>query len=642
MPRSDCAACGNEYYWDMTQENEAENSSSSCPHCEFLLAAIKTIIEAENYQGKAITSIYVSNDPTVAKNPGFTSAWLSNGGYTALRRLIIEFCGVLKPEVDGATWNLPSPLLENHISGQTDSDRAFDWARNCFETCQSQHTKCKLIRDSTSRLPEINGGRPRRLLDLQDVHPSDDSRSFVKISEGVEESEPYTCLSYCWGPPPHFTLNSGNYQQMVSGLPLQSLPRALRDVMQFARRLSFRWIWIDALCLIQDDKDEMSEEIKRMGSIYNSAALTFSLETAIAACDGFYKNAHAKHRGMIPIGAPEEAYRLYKGVLVRKMLDHTLFQQFDNSTDTDHTDLNPLHTRAWVLQETMLSRRLLAFSGQELTWDCVEATACECSYMNRQMGTLQRSIIHNTNTLQDIPKEMLHGTLRSQTNIYSSWSRLLEMYCRRKLTVSSDRESGMMGLVWKYEMLLNDKLIAGMWSKHLRHSLCWWIDGSKARGYRSIWPTWSWLAAVPGEGAYLVTAEREPSARDTEFRICVMSGGDSLHTYRESKYYLEVAGTLVTATSGQKAPNNDGLFGAELEVHGQTLWWCLDQEYDPDIAGYWKLKVLLLGMDGEYYVFLMLNTIHDEAGVYERVGFGHTDIDIWTEAEAKPQGFKII
>ncbi|OTA35220.1 hypothetical protein BTJ68_04404 [Hortaea werneckii EXF-2000] len=93
---------------------------------------------------------------------------------------------------------------------------------------------------------------------------------------------PYIALSYCWGgKDPARTLRS-NYQNRARGMSIAMLPRTYRQAIYLARQLGIHHIWIDALCIVQDDNEDWQRESSRMAEIYSGAYIVF---VAAAAAD---------------------------------------------------------------------------------------------------------------------------------------------------------------------------------------------------------------------------------------------------------------------------------------------------------------------------------------------------------------------
>jgi Heterokaryon incompatibility protein (HET) len=74
----------------------------------------------------------------------------------------------------------------------------------------------------------------------------------VRLHESSGETGEYTCLSYRWGGVlPLCTLTCSLDQEKL-GIKWSRLPKTFQDAIQVTRLLGIRYIWIDALCIIQD------------------------------------------------------------------------------------------------------------------------------------------------------------------------------------------------------------------------------------------------------------------------------------------------------------------------------------------------------------------------------------------------------
>lgn len=100
----------------------------------------------------------------------------------------------------------------------------------------------------------------------------------------------YVALSYCWGPTLPVLTTTANLQAHQDGIDFAALPKTLQDAITMARYLGFQYIWIDCLCIIQDQKKDWSREAASMATIYSNAHLTVAAAGS-AHCDGGMLNA---------------------------------------------------------------------------------------------------------------------------------------------------------------------------------------------------------------------------------------------------------------------------------------------------------------------------------------------------------------
>ena len=128
-------------------------------------------------------------------------------------------------------------------------DSAKRWIKDCLEN-----------HDCSS----YGGMRPSRLLFVGD----DLSPARIVENEPSAVSAPYVALSHCWGPnglPDTAKTLLQNLKTRTESVSLASLPRSFQDAAEITRRLDYRYVWIDALCIVQDDKNDWVREGAQMG-----------------------------------------------------------------------------------------------------------------------------------------------------------------------------------------------------------------------------------------------------------------------------------------------------------------------------------------------------------------------------------------
>jgi hypothetical protein len=147
-------------------------------------------------------------------------------------------------------------------------------ARSWLYECASGHRGCPAY--TKPRLPT-------RVIDVG----SSRNVSLKLFSSGVEQCDHYVALSYCWGGPQPLLTTRANVDSFSSEIPQEQLPRTLADAVNVTRQLGFKYLWIDALCIIQDDQADKAIEIEKMGSIYKNSSLTIVASSSKSASEGF-------------------------------------------------------------------------------------------------------------------------------------------------------------------------------------------------------------------------------------------------------------------------------------------------------------------------------------------------------------------
>jgi hypothetical protein len=193
---------------------------------------------------------------------------------------------------------------------------------------------------------------PRRILDLRH-----DRVRLVEIT-GEQNVNRYACLSHCWGNNSEYLLRTKltNLDCFKREIPFDLLPRTFQDATSFARQLGVMFLWIDSLCIIQDEELDWQQQSAIMADIYQNAYITLAATASDSADQGLYTldNSLKLHR----TDRPPLALVRYRDSTGREVFSRIYFnhnmQEF------------PLLQRGWVYQERLLSPRVLHFAGDEL------------------------------------------------------------------------------------------------------------------------------------------------------------------------------------------------------------------------------------------------------------------------------------
>lgn len=384
----------------------------------------------------------------------------------------ILLCG-LRLTLIGVRIQRTSLGSTHSISCHSASDDSFDFVSKCIEHCLSSKVHSRCIQDD-NRKP------PTRLLDLSQ------KESAIKLCSVNTKGVRYAALSHCWGNGPLLTTTTGTLENRKKGISFEDLPELFQDAVTIASRLSIRYLWIDALCIIQDDRADWDAEAARMGSIYENAFLAIA---AVAARNSGQRclDSRPKPTRVMYTDTKSKA----TPIKVRKVVNH--------HSDPDEAKpmnlLGPLTGRAWALQEHVLCTRVLHFTASEIIFECRTSSRCECRTSAKKGAT----------TPGLIPK-LLSG--KADAKIYAGWHDLVAQYSARALTFPHDKLPAIAGVAAKFAAASRSAYVAGMWGQNLALDLLWAVGPSGGRPpwhhpapveYRA--PTFSW-ASVEGTIAY--------------------------------------------------------------------------------------------------------------------------------------------
>lgn len=272
------------------------------------------------------------------------------------------------------------------------NDQSWALARAWIEDCCSSHSECS-IEKSTSEIPHF------RLIDVQE-------RRLVKAS--IFDS--FVALSYVWGTDRNpswiqTTLSTINELESEGALDASRLPQTVEDAIRACDKLEERYLWVDQLCIVQDDLDNKEHHIGRMGSVYTLAKLVMIDCTGNSMNDGLA--GMNRERYIPPDTMVIDGMRFYFAADDRRKI-------LQGST---------WDSRGWTFQEAVLARRKLYFTKTQMCF--------ECKHHNRHENRLTDTYIMANHTK--------HGALAfSSLNVHKDLQYLLMQYRDRHLTNESD------------------------------------------------------------------------------------------------------------------------------------------------------------------------------------------------------------
>lgn len=333
-------------------------------------------------------------------------------------------------------------------------------------------------------------------------------------TEGLQISN-WTALSYCWGGVKSFITTEANLEKRKQPIPWETIPKTFQDAMTLTHRLDIRYIWIDAVCIIQDSKSDWTSEAKKMANIYENAYVVIAADLGESCDSGIFAS---RERHSIPVEVNPtrgERVQTYEPIYVEKgsSLDYTSQKSEPSEWHTGaflrHRVLesncqnisnrwrNPTLQRAWCFQERMLASRIIHFTAAEVIWECKSKIDCECGLRNSSEVTLKQCL--------DISVKKAAATQHCdftalRTTASKMWWKLVVEYSWLELTNPSDKLPAISGLARLFPKL--GMYWAGMWSNELPSSLLWREEPSvgscemkKAGNVVSVAPSWSWASA---------------------------------------------------------------------------------------------------------------------------------------------------
>ncbi|KAF2460082.1 heterokaryon incompatibility protein-domain-containing protein [Lineolata rhizophorae] len=369
-----------------------------------------------------------------------------------------------------------------HISPSSNSESCLSLARSWLDNCSASHQPiCTTTRSHTAPAPT-------RVLNIGNSSSEPFLETFAEST--ARSSIRYAALSHCWGGTDTICTLRSNLSQHQSRIHLSTLPKTFADAVVLCRRLDIPYLWIDSLCIVQDDADDWAREAARMAEVYSNAFVTIAADAAANSHMGFLgeNNRHGCNK-VVPVPCRDrnggEATVFVRRAGLASTPSHSVHDRAGLSRSR-------LSTRGWVFQERMLSPRTLYFTAAEMGWSCRTEVACEC----RVNGRAQKK----SQTVSDNESDRAWGT---------EWWRIVSSFSSLDLTFSEDRLPAISGLAAEMLQKLGpsaDEYWCGIWKKSLPLDLVWWVDSvamtssSKSKRHEKspyYAPTWSW-ASVTG------------------------------------------------------------------------------------------------------------------------------------------------
>jgi Heterokaryon incompatibility protein (HET) len=188
-------------------------------------------------------------------------------------------------------YDLESPSsLKKYISGRAiclpDSDLNIGKIQKWLKDCLESHGRCRNGL-SSALLDNRKGGS---ILPSRVVAVGLESSSQVRLVTTNGERGRYCALSYCWGPKSprysHTTLLTTTIDQFRQSLPVNELPNTIKEAIEVTRRIGVPYLWVDRLCIVQDDAKDVGTECDRMCDIYERALLILAAMGDDIGCYG--------------------------------------------------------------------------------------------------------------------------------------------------------------------------------------------------------------------------------------------------------------------------------------------------------------------------------------------------------------------
>lgn len=393
---------------------------------------------------------------------------------------------------DNILHDLETLANEGHILHDLKAlvkEQILPWLDDCRMLEESHKLYCDRITSDKAKVP------PRRL-----IHIDKSNRHSVRLVEMDPRLKlkdlSYLILSYCWGEGNETakTTMDNLPRRLRDGITTTDLPKSIRDAITLTRIMGFEYLWVDAVCIIQDDERKPSDfelEAPKMGGYYANAECCISASLAGDSSDGFLTER-------LPLRYPIQnvALKLSDPSATQPTRFFEIRESDDNLDKIIHT--SPLMQRGWYMQEYLLSPRKLHWTVHGLFLQCPSHTFPEDSTVHRA-GLWVGDMLGNP---RGIFENQLHYP---DVNIGSSWYDLIGIYSKKQLTYEEDRLDAIQGVARHVVERTECEYFNGVLRGYVAEGLAWHSIPSKDFDSRQkqdwkeprSFPTWCWAGSCP-------------------------------------------------------------------------------------------------------------------------------------------------
>ncbi|KAI1384354.1 HET-domain-containing protein [Hypoxylon trugodes] len=398
----------------------------------------------------------------------------------------------------------------------------------------------------------------------------------------------YVTLSYVWGTKQDYVLTQGTLRAKLDGLDVQKIPKSVGDAMEVSKRLGFPYLWVDALCIIQDSPEDKLKELPLMAKIYQHGAVTISAASSPAASGGFLKPP-------IPPVFKVQPFQITIGRGVPQFPHVNLSLGFREERP-DFKD--PIDSRGWTLQEWVLSSCRLRFTSRGVQWTCNKLIADPSSlsgeeyrdppiqfspdgYTQTYFGEAS-AIISAVDSNTRLSHKYVVDEAYKRKEMSTRWIEIRSQYAQRSLSFPGDKLAAISAVASMAAEEHNMTYLAGLWKEALLVDLQWYyifrseptnrlsaVSTSTESHDEYAAPSWSWASVKYDNGTlYPKQSRKWTTDRPWNFKI------------------LDCAVTPVDGSDFSFGPVKSGYLVAEGRV--------LDVEWEPWIENTVALNKVML------------------------------------------------
>jgi hypothetical protein len=488
-------------------------------------------------------------------------------------------------------------IIGRPIRPAEDPTLVLDW----INWCDTSHKNCE-ISSPTGATPTF---KPTRLVSV-----GSNASPELRLINGNQCTGSYATLSYCWGKKVDNLTTKSTLNASMIELDISASCKTMHDAIIVTRNLKLEYIWIDALCIIQDDPEDWEREALSMSEIYTHSAITIAATSCADSQGGLFLPRSAGQTAQLPWTTSDSCPP-----------ERVSFRSHDPTRYSSLVMEGPLNKRGWVLQERYLSRRTVHFTSDRLFWECRQTTLEEGLTNANSPDWLPMREFH-LSSLQEKIK-----TPADMHRLGDGWRLVIEYYARTQLTYTSDRLPALAGLAKAWAKASNDRYIAGCWQNSIPLHLLWTPPEYEhaASIEPAQRPSWSWVS-FGGPVRYHGIWDSSSMVNLLEDIVVTINGSTT------ANIYVGIQEAFLTLTGRVKAT----IFNGDLAHQwGQVEFWSMtldDKDYVYKKAIFDRvpkfnemvpmLQLCRCENATERAEYVMLLEPLEEHDCFQRIGFG--------------------
>ncbi|OIW25322.1 HET-domain-containing protein [Coniochaeta ligniaria NRRL 30616] len=478
---------------------------------------------------------------------------------------------------------------------------------------------------------------PDRVIEILDSPTSGSIQLRLQPTQDTQTGH-YIALSHRWGGVT-LTTTKKTLPDHLKASSLDDLPRTFQDAVLVAKAMGIKYLWIDSLCIVQDNEQEWLEQSVKMGDIYMNSSFTITAHSAGQCNEGFLWRSQVSSALLIAPrrGGPEFL------VSIPELDGEQLQRRFFESE---------ISRRAWILQELSLSPRILHFVENSLIWECRH---CAPQVQGTTMETTA-AILQEVN---------------SASRVHTTWLKLVQRYTGYQMTKSGDKLIALAGIVEVIRRMVERpeerQYHCGVFQTDIERSLLWYSSDKIERRLERA-PSWSW-ASTNGT-LWFLSLEEDVKPRRLMVMKRVQHEDYFDKTISQPRCQLMVEAPIIRITAGMVLEKRKRLRVTPLNAPRRMVvivknwgWtaptsygWCIEDEAGtlPGTVGYLNpgepvtlsfLAVWGHEVEGELVGAwcVVVSLVDETPGLYRRIGLGYVrDVESVVFAMVAPKVITLV